>query len=217
MAEVEGPTDRKIVVFRESDQARVPKPRGEAMRSRKAVVRWLLDSDPSIRWQVMRDLTDEPDEAVAAERSRVAAEGWGAKLLALQAPGGHWGADDDDGWMTTVYALALLKDLGVDPAGEKVQRAIEPRAGAHHLVATRRPALLRRRDRGLHQRQDPGRGRLFRRGERPAGRPPPRRAARGRRLELRGAAEHAILVPLHDLRPRRAARIREGARRRRPR
>ncbi len=95
------------------------------MRSRKAVVRWLLDSDPSIRWQVMRDLTDEPGAAVAAERSRVAEEGWGAKLLALQAPGGQWGADDDDGWMTTVYTLALLKDLGVDPAGEKAQRSIE--------------------------------------------------------------------------------------------
>jgi hypothetical protein len=43
------------------------------------VVEWLLDSDPSIRWQVMRDLTDEPDDVVAAERSRVASEGWGAR------------------------------------------------------------------------------------------------------------------------------------------
>lgn len=51
------------------------------------VVDWLLDSDPSIRWQVMRDLTEEPDEGVAAERSRVATEGWSARLLALQAPG----------------------------------------------------------------------------------------------------------------------------------
>jgi hypothetical protein len=45
------------------------------------VVEWLLDSDPSIRWQVMRDLTDEPDDVVAAERSRVASEGWGVRLL----------------------------------------------------------------------------------------------------------------------------------------
>ena len=47
-----------------------------------------------------------------AERSRVATEGWGAKLLGLQSPGGNWGGNDDDGWMTTVDALALLKDLG---------------------------------------------------------------------------------------------------------
>jgi hypothetical protein len=55
-----------------------------------AVIRWLLDSDPSIRWQVMRDLTDAPAEEVAAERARMATEGAGARLLALQAPDGRW-------------------------------------------------------------------------------------------------------------------------------
>ena len=55
------------------------------------VIDWLLDSDPSIRWQVMRDLTHEPADVVAAERARVATEGWGARLLALQAPDGQWG------------------------------------------------------------------------------------------------------------------------------
>ena len=48
---------------------------------------WLLDSDPSIRWQVLRDLTDAPAEEVLAERARVATEGWGARLLALQGDG----------------------------------------------------------------------------------------------------------------------------------
>jgi hypothetical protein len=57
------------------------------------VTEWLLDSDPSIRWQVMRDLTGEPGEVVAAERSRVATEGWGARLLALQDEEGQWGTD----------------------------------------------------------------------------------------------------------------------------
>jgi len=41
-----------------------------------AVIDWLLDSDPSIRWQVMRDLTDAPVEAVVAERARVVSGGW---------------------------------------------------------------------------------------------------------------------------------------------
>jgi hypothetical protein len=50
---------------------------------------WLLDSDPSIRWQVMRDLLDVPADGVAAERARVATEGWGARLLALQGPDGY--------------------------------------------------------------------------------------------------------------------------------
>src|SRR5258708_15084642 len=47
----------------------------------RSVIEWLLDSDPSIRWQVLRDLAEEPEEVVAAERSRVASEGWGARLL----------------------------------------------------------------------------------------------------------------------------------------
>jgi hypothetical protein len=55
------------------------------------VIEWLLDSDPAIRWQVMRDLTDAPAEDVAAERARVAHEGWGARLLALQGDDGQWG------------------------------------------------------------------------------------------------------------------------------
>ena len=57
------------------------------------MVDWLLDSDPAIRWQVMRDLTHEPAEAVAAERSRIATEGWGVRLLALQDQNGRWGRE----------------------------------------------------------------------------------------------------------------------------
>jgi len=56
------------------------------------VTDWLLDGDPAIRWQVMRDLTDAPAGLVAAERVRVASEGWGARLLALQQSHGQWPA-----------------------------------------------------------------------------------------------------------------------------
>jgi hypothetical protein len=94
------------------------------MASRKAVVKWLLDSDPSIRWQVIRDLTGEPDDVVAAERARVASEGWGARLLEGQSPDGWWDSADDEGWMTTTRALVLLKDLGVDPASAEARTAL---------------------------------------------------------------------------------------------
>mgnify|MGYP000303249094 CR=1 FL=1 len=60
-------------------------PKRQAPQPKSSVIRWLLDSDPAIRWRVMRDLTDAPSEAVAAERTRVATEGMGARLLALQA------------------------------------------------------------------------------------------------------------------------------------
>lgn len=57
------------------------------------VIQWLLDGDPAIRWQVMRDLQGAAPDVVGAERSRVATEGWGARLLALQDAGGQWGRD----------------------------------------------------------------------------------------------------------------------------
>jgi hypothetical protein len=93
---------------------------------RMSVIEWLLDSDPSIRWQVMGDLIAESDATVARERSRVAAEGWGACLLDLQGSDGHWGgaAFVPRAWISTQDALQLLRDLGVDPASDRVRRAI---------------------------------------------------------------------------------------------
>jgi hypothetical protein len=88
------------------------------------VLDWLLDSDPSVRWQVMRDLTDAPADAVAAERARVATEGAGARLLALQSPDGRWGgAAWNRGWDSTMHVLTLLREMGLDPAGTEARRA----------------------------------------------------------------------------------------------
>jgi hypothetical protein len=92
---------------------------------KQAVIRWLLDSDPSVRWQVMQDLTDATPDEVAAERAKVATEGWGAQLLALQATDGRWGgAAWNRGWDSTMHVLLLLRDLGLDPASEEAHRAI---------------------------------------------------------------------------------------------
>jgi hypothetical protein len=86
---------------------------------------WLLDSDPSLRWQVMRDLLDAPADAVAAERARVATEGVGARLLDLQAGDGRWGgAAWNHGWDSTMHALTLLRELGLDPACAEARRAL---------------------------------------------------------------------------------------------
>jgi len=93
---------------------------------RAAHLNWLLDSDPAIRWQVMRHLTDEAGDTIAAERSRVAIEGWGAQLLALQSPEGNWGGpEEDSGWLITSRTLTLLKDLGLDPASKQARKMIE--------------------------------------------------------------------------------------------
>jgi hypothetical protein len=88
---------------------------------RPAHIKWLLDSDPAIKWQVMRDLTDEAASAVAVERSRVATEGWGAELLARQNAAGDWG--DGKKWdLITLWSLTVLKDLGLDPASEQARK-----------------------------------------------------------------------------------------------
>ena len=91
---------------------------------RPAHLKWLLDSDPAIRWQVMRDFTDAPPEAIAAERARVAREGWGAELLARQSRAGHWGKEDR-GLLITLYSLVVLMDLGLDPASKQARKMIQ--------------------------------------------------------------------------------------------
>ncbi len=101
---------------------------------------WLLDSDPAIRWQVLRDLADASVDVVAAERARVATEGWGARLLALQGDDGQWegGALFPAGWFdipreerpagqpwtATAYSLVALHDFGIDPADDRVRGAV---------------------------------------------------------------------------------------------
>jgi hypothetical protein len=89
------------------------------------VLDWLLDSDPAIRWQVQRDLGDEQADVIAAERSRVATEGWGARLLALQGPDGTWaGSAWSHEWTDTFHALELLRRLGLDPESVQARRAV---------------------------------------------------------------------------------------------
>jgi hypothetical protein len=111
-------------------------------------VEWLLDSDAAIRWQVMRDLTDASGEDVRAENARVATEGWGARLLALQRQDGHWDKStpatltsaeaiswwkslppERQGtlfpeWTSTAWSLMLLRAFGLDPAGAATRQAI---------------------------------------------------------------------------------------------
>lgn len=113
------------------------------------VVDWLLDSDPSIRWQVMRDVLDRPECDWAVERMRVETQGWGARLLALEdedgqwAGGAHFPADFDwpgpetfqgpgqpwlgegQPWTSTSHVLALLREFGLDQESDRMRRSIE--------------------------------------------------------------------------------------------
>lgn len=96
-----------------------PKPHGRVMR-------WLADSGPSIRWQVLNDLLGAPAGEVSAERARVATEGAGARLLSLQGPDGRWGgAAWNRGWNSTMHVLMLLRDMGLDPLSTQARFAVD--------------------------------------------------------------------------------------------
>jgi hypothetical protein len=129
-----------------------------------SVIEWLLDTDPSIRWQVMRDLVAESDATVARERSRVAAEGWGARLLDLQGSDGHWGgaAFVPHAWISTTDTLPPVQ-IAFDrtdcqlrsktPAARRVDAVFVSHALAlRHLVGARLPAQSRLRARPAHRR-----------------------------------------------------------------
>src|SRR3990172_2939380 len=89
-----------------------------------AVLEWLLQGDPAIRWQVLRDLMHADDAQVDEERHRVAQEGWGGQLLACQEPSGRWGGGlYSPKWTSTTYTLQLLRDLGLPPGHSKAVRA----------------------------------------------------------------------------------------------
>jgi hypothetical protein len=94
---------------------------------------WMLDSDPTLRWQVERDLAGSPQEVWGATRARIATEGFGAELLAVQDPDGQWaggayfpgdfdfegpeGASDaGQPWTATTWTLNTLRDWGLDAA-----------------------------------------------------------------------------------------------------
>jgi hypothetical protein len=101
------------------------------------VLDWLLDADPAIRWQVLRDLTDAPDDVVAAERARVATEGWGARLLAVRDADGQWAGgacfpgdwrpsgEPGQPWTSTLPTLVLLAHLGLDPTSGAARETVD--------------------------------------------------------------------------------------------
>src|SRR5580692_9747988 len=100
-------------------------PKRQALKTPMPIIQWLFESDPSIRWQVMRDLIAASAEDVAVERARVATEGAGATLLALQGTDGRWsGATWNRGWNSTMHVLMLLRDLGLDPASGQACGAV---------------------------------------------------------------------------------------------
>ena len=96
---------------------------------------WLLEGDPSIRWQVMQDLQQMPLDAVTTERALVEHEGWGARLLALEDADGQWAGgacfpgdfspgEPGQPWTATMHTLQTLQIFGLDPQSDAARRSI---------------------------------------------------------------------------------------------
>jgi hypothetical protein len=94
-----------------------PKPKGTTLQ-------WLLDSDASIRWQVLREFTDASEERIVAERAKIATDGWGAALLAAQSEDGTWPGEPRFPELPTMRSLLLLRHMGLDPASEQAKGAV---------------------------------------------------------------------------------------------
>jgi hypothetical protein len=92
------------------------------MASDESVVEWLLEGDPAIRWQVQRDLLDEPADTWERERARVAEKGWGAELLGHQDEDGEWPAGR---WTASTWTLLLLVALGLPEGHPAARRPLE--------------------------------------------------------------------------------------------
>ena len=109
------------------------------MASTGSVIDWLLDSDPAIRWQVMRDLLDAPEAAWRAERALVETEGWGAELLSHQDADGQWAGGaflpagyteekwraQGQAWTATCFSLQQLHELGLNPTSQRARNTID--------------------------------------------------------------------------------------------
>jgi hypothetical protein len=85
---------------------------------------WLLTSDPALRWQALRDLTDASPDKIASERARIPHEGLGAEILATQQSDGAWRRPDAPTWLSTLFTLQLLRATGIDPADQAVTSAL---------------------------------------------------------------------------------------------
>ena len=137
----------------------------------------------------------------------------GLACWTFKEPDGHWGgaAFVPRAWISTKDTLQLLRDLGVDPASDRVRRAIDQvrdrctwgeEFGDSPFFEGEVEPCINGRVLAI--------GAYFGEATRSSRRPSASGAVERRRLELRRPAQPAIVVPHDDLRARRTAGIRDG-------
>ena len=91
-----------------------------------SIIRWLLEGDPAIRWQTLRDLAGAPEMEWRAEQQHTREQGWGARLLAVQDPDGKWGGGlYSPKWISSTYTLLGLIGIGIPPDTEPARKGAQ--------------------------------------------------------------------------------------------
>lgn len=87
------------------------------------LIKWLLEGDVSIQYQVYRDLLNIERTDL---RDRISVEGWGADFLSFRKPNGHWGHSFyQPKWISTHYTLLDLRCLSIAPSNLLIKKSIE--------------------------------------------------------------------------------------------
>ncbi len=90
---------------------------------KQQIIRWLLEGDVSIQYQVCRDLLRQDRRDL---RDRIANEGWGKRYLSKRKSNGHWGLSFyQPKWISTHYTLLDLRNLNLNPDNLVVKETIE--------------------------------------------------------------------------------------------
>jgi hypothetical protein len=100
-------------------------------------ISWLLENaDPSLEFQVRRDLLQEPTPSLAKYQNKIGKQGFVKLLLEKRKPDGHWGHDVyNPKWTCTHYVLFELMQLGISnenaPCIESAGLLLDYPAGNH--------------------------------------------------------------------------------------
>ncbi len=86
------------------------------------LIKWLLDGDVAIQYQVHRDLFSSDQKQL---QKRIEKKGWGARFLSLRKKEGHWGRGFyQPKWTSSHYSILDLKNLGIPPANKKIRQSL---------------------------------------------------------------------------------------------
>ncbi len=92
------------------------------MTENAEIIKWLLQGDVAIQYQVYRDLLSKNRKNL---RKKIEKEGWGARFLSKRRANGHWGRGFyQPKWISSHYTLLDLRNLCISPKNPIIKESI---------------------------------------------------------------------------------------------